>query len=93
MIEIEQNNATRLSAVSASVYRQECASCHMLYFTGLLHSRPRQAVMANLKDHFGEYVSVDPESTKAIRKYLEKNSAGQSPFLAIPEDRFFNPEK
>ena len=49
--------------------------------------------MANLKNHFGENVSVDRKSTKTIRKYLEKNSAGQSPFLAIPEDRFFNPEK
>lgn len=57
------------------VYEQECGSCHALYHP---HSLPRGAwyrIMNNLSNHFGTDASLDYETSREIRIYLDEHSS------------------
>jgi nitrate/TMAO reductase-like tetraheme cytochrome c subunit len=78
-VEESSKSGTRSIAASSNpTYKQECASCHMLYPAGLLPSRSWKSIMTNLKTHFGENASIDPQTAKVISEYLDKNSADKS---------------
>ena len=54
---------------------KECSACHMPYPAGLLPARSWTAIMANLKDHFGENAELDSETARRISHYLTANAA------------------
>ena len=64
-------------ADGASMWKAECASCHMAYPPGLLPERSWRKLMAELDKHFGQDASVDAATTKAILGYLAQNSAAR----------------
>ena len=54
---------------------KECGACHMAYPAGMLPARSWAAIMAGLKDHFGENAELDAEMTRRIGDYLAANAA------------------
>ena len=54
---------------------KECGACHMTYLAGLLPARSWTAIMAGLKDHFGENAELDAETARRIGDYLTANAA------------------
>ena len=54
---------------------EECGACHMPYLAGLLPARSWTAIMAGLKDHFGENAELDAETARRIGDYLTANAA------------------
>ena len=54
---------------------KECGACHMPYLAGLLPARSWTAIMAGLKDHFGENAELDAETARRIGDYLTANAA------------------
>jgi cytochrome b len=61
-----------------SVYRKECASCHMAFPPNVLPAGSWKVVMAHLQDHFGDDASIDGTSKKEIEVFLVGNSAEHS---------------
>jgi len=61
-----------------SMYKAECASCHMAYPAWLLPARSWQKIMTNLDNHFGDNASLDPATLKTLTNYLLDNSAENS---------------
>jgi hypothetical protein len=54
---------------------KECGACHMPYLAGLLPARSWTAIMAGLKDHFGENAELDASTAARITAYLTANAA------------------
>lgn len=61
--------------VKHKLWEQECGSCHMLYSPGMLPARSWVRMMSELKDHFGENASLDPDEAAAIQRFLIENAA------------------
>lgn len=61
-----------------SVYRKECAACHMAFPPNTLPAKSWKTLMAGLQDHFGEDASIDEAAKKDIEEFLVKNAAEQS---------------
>lgn len=68
----------RRGVVSDELTKKECGACHMAFPAGFLPARSWEALMGNLKEHFGEDASLSPESTAAIKDYLLANAADAS---------------
>ena len=64
--------------VRYTLYKEECASCHMAYPAWLLPARSWQKIMANLDNHFGDNATLDTASLQTISQYLQDNSADTS---------------
>lgn len=64
----------RVAPVKDALTAKECSACHMLYPAGLLPASSWNAMMAGLKDHFGDNAELDAETTKKIVDYLVANS-------------------
>lgn len=60
---------------AAAVYKDECASCHMAYPSQLLPARSWVKILDSLDKHFGDNASLDPETIKTLKTYLQANSA------------------
>lgn len=54
---------------------KECGACHMVFPPSLLPARSWSAVMAGLKDHFGENATLDAATTKQILDLLTEGAA------------------
>ena len=67
-------------AATDPTYVKECGSCHFPYSPGLLPTRSWELHLARMEKHFGEQVSMSPQTAQAIRKYLLDNAADKSPF-------------
>ena len=61
--------------VKDATVHKECGACHMTYLPGLLPARSWTAIMAGLKDHFGENAELDAETARRIGDYLKANAA------------------
>lgn len=84
--------------VTDEMTKTECAACHIAFPPRLLPAANWEAVMAGLKDHFGEDASLDEASVAHIRDYLVANAgkddpkavdAEGKPLLRISERRWF----
>lgn len=64
--------------VTDQLTKTECSACHMAFQPGFLPARSWQALMGNLKEHFGEDASLSAETTAAITSYLVANAADSS---------------
>jgi hypothetical protein len=61
-------------------YQSECGSCHFAYLPGLLPARSWEALLAKSNDHFGETLSLEPETLRHIRDYLTANAGDRNDF-------------
>jgi hypothetical protein len=59
-------------------YAENCGACHFAYQPGLFPSGSWAKILADLADHFGEPIELDPESAKIISEYLRANAADNS---------------
>lgn len=69
----EAKQATDQAA--ATLYKEECSSCHMAYPANLLPSRSWDKILNQLGQHFGEDASLDAATLRQLRRYLQDNSA------------------
>lgn len=65
-------------AVGSPTYIENCGSCHFAYPPGLLPSGSWNKILNEIDNHFGETVTIDPDSAKTISEYLNKNAADRS---------------
>jgi hypothetical protein len=65
----------RVEAVTNNTYSENCGACHFSYQPGLLPSRSWDRILADLENHFGESIELDPGPRKAISKYLRTHAA------------------
>lgn len=65
-------------APGAGRWREECASCHVLYPPGMLPAASWKAIMGGLSRHFGTDASVDVPVAREIEQFLVAN-AGMRP--------------
>ena len=77
--------------VDDKTVQTECGACHMAFPAGMLPARSWQALMGNLKDHFGENAALDDATTKIVTDYLVANAAdaggrGARALRGVPAD-------
>jgi hypothetical protein len=60
-------------------YGKECGSCHFAYLPGMLPARSWHAIV-NAKNHFGETLSLPPDTAKHIEEFLVANAADRSAY-------------
>lgn len=68
-------DGSNFQPVKDATVLKECGACHMPYLAGLLPARSWTAIMAGLKDHFGENAELDAETARRIGDYLTANAA------------------
>ncbi len=61
--------------VQNAAYAKECGACHDAFHPSLLSAASWAALMAGLKDHFGEDASLDPARAEEIAAWLTTNAA------------------
>ena len=74
------NSVNGFLAARDPLYVKECGSCHFPYSPGLLPARSWDLHMKRLEKHFGESVTLPPDTAAAIAKYLADNAADRSRF-------------
>jgi mono/diheme cytochrome c family protein len=65
---------------SDAKYQSECGACHFAYLPGLLPARSWEALLKKPDEHFGEALSLDPETLRHIREYVTANAGDRSDF-------------
>lgn len=71
--------------VTDAQYQSACGSCHFAYLPGLLPARSWDALLTKTSEHFGQPLSLDPETLRHIRDFLSANAADRSDFLGSKE--------
>ncbi|OUD12939.1 diheme cytochrome c [Thioflexithrix psekupsensis] len=71
----KQYEEDRVPAVTHSLYREECGTCHFAYQPAFLPARSWQAMMDNLADHFGENAELSADTQQTITDYLTAHAA------------------
>lgn len=75
---VEHNVKTNPSIVNNPEYKENCGACHFVYQPDLLPSGSWNAILNGLENHFGEAITIDPNSLKNIFEYLTANAADLS---------------
>ena len=60
---------------ASTLYKEECASCHMAYPAELLPARSWKKILNSLDKHFGDNATLDPATLHTLSQYLQDNSA------------------
>ena len=58
-----------------AVVKEECGSCHLAFAPSMLPASSWKLMMGNLKNHFGDDATVDPDIAAKITAYLVSNAA------------------
>lgn len=58
--------------------KDECGSCHLAFPPSMLPARSWQRMMGDLKNHFGDDASLDPDVAARITEYLVANAADKA---------------
>lgn len=66
--------------VTDAKYQSECGACHFAYLPGMLPARSWDDLLKKSNEHFGETLSLDPETLRHIREFLIPNAADRSDF-------------
>ena len=66
--------------VTDAKYQSECGTCHFAYLPGMLPARSWDALLTKSNEHFGETLSLDPETLRHIRDYLTANAGDRNDF-------------
>lgn len=56
-------------------WRDECGSCHAVFYPALLPARSWEKMMAEQDKHFGSDLGLDAPTTAAVLKFMVDNSA------------------
>lgn len=56
-------------------WRDECGSCHSVFYPALLPARSWEKMMAEQDKHFGSDLGLDAATTAAVLKFMVDNSA------------------
>lgn len=56
-------------------WREECGSCHAVFYPALLPARSWQKMMAGQDKHFGTDLGLDASTAQAVLKFLVDNAA------------------
>lgn len=64
-----------IAPISNPLYKELCGRCHFAYHAGLLPERSWRALLANLKDHFGQSVILEKQQYNLIDGYLSAGAA------------------
>ena len=56
-------------------WREECGSCHGVFYPALLPARSWERIMAEQAQHFGSDLGLDGATTKAVLAFMVANSA------------------
>lgn len=56
-------------------WREECGSCHAVFYPSLLPARSWQAIMDGQAEHFGSDLGLDASTTQAVLKFMQDNAA------------------
>lgn len=75
-----KHRSTGVAAVTDTVYREECGSCHMAYSPALLPASSWMKMMSGLENHFGDNAELDAETERSITDLLLANSADRSDY-------------
>jgi len=57
------------------VWAKECGSCHSIHHPAVAPAATWKAIMAGLKDHFGENAALDAATTEKLTAYALANSS------------------
>lgn len=57
------------------LWRDECGSCHAVFYPALLPSRSWQKMMTEQDKHFGSDLGLDSPTTQAVLQFMVDNSA------------------
>ena len=60
---------------AATLYKDECSSCHMAYPVELLPARSWDKILTHLDQHLGDNASLDADTLAQLRQYLRDNNA------------------
>ena len=71
--------------VTDAKYQSECGGCHFAYLPGLLPARSWEALLKKPNEHFGETLSLDPETLQHLRDYLTANAGDRSDFAGAQQ--------
>lgn len=75
-------------SVGATLYRQECAACHIAYPPTMLPAASWQRLMTTLPQHFGTDASLDPASVQQLAAWLGVQATpGRRNSEMPPQDR------
>ncbi|NDP39947.1 MAG: hypothetical protein GZ093_14560 [Rhodoferax sp.] len=58
-------------------WRDECGSCHAVFYSALLPARSWQKIMAEQDQHFGTDLGLDAATSTAVLAFMTANSADQ----------------
>ncbi|PKO88024.1 MAG: cytochrome C [Betaproteobacteria bacterium HGW-Betaproteobacteria-10] len=64
--------------VTDPVVKEECGSCHLAFAPSMLPASSWQRMMGDLKNHFGDDASLDPQTATTITNYLVANAADKA---------------
>jgi len=56
-------------------WREECGSCHAVFYPSLLPARSWEKIMAGQTDHFGTDLGLDVATTQALLAFMQDNAA------------------
>jgi cytochrome b len=56
-------------------WREECGSCHAVFYPALLPARSWQKMMAEQDKHFGTELGLDAKTSQVVLKFLVDNAA------------------
>ncbi|GAB4398244.1 MAG: cytochrome b/b6 domain-containing protein [Rhodoferax sp.] len=56
-------------------WREECSSCHGVFYPALLPARSWRAIMAQQDQHFGTDLGLDAATTQAVLDFMVANAA------------------
>ncbi len=75
------------SASAATVYRQECAACHIAYPPAMLPAASWQRLLNHLPRHYGTDASLDSASVQQLARWLGTEAArGRREYKDMPAD-------
>jgi len=61
-----------------ATYTATCGTCHVPYYPGLLPAGSWKKILAGLKDHHGQEVSLEPKERLELLTFLSAHAADQS---------------
>lgn len=60
-----------------ALWREECGSCHLDFYPGLLPARSWQKLFAEQNQHFGDDLGLDTTTTQTLLAFALENEAGK----------------
>ncbi|OHC80579.1 MAG: hypothetical protein A3H24_10290 [Rhodoferax sp. RIFCSPLOWO2_12_FULL_60_11] len=79
---VADNNEPRVKFVGRQLpdnaqWRNECGSCHAVFYPALLPARSWQKIMAEQSQHFGTDLGLDASTSAAVLAFMTANAADQ----------------